>query len=80
MILLKTLLEKTFLLKTLKSINIVKRTPSMFPKIHENIRSKNLFLRLYLITTKYKREKKMLRKMILFDYIVKNIKKKIKYN
>ena len=75
MIFLKTLLKKTFLLKTLKSRNIAKRTPSMFPKIHENIRSKNLFLRLYLITTKYKREKKMLRKMILFDCIVKNTKK-----
>ena len=66
MILLKTLLEKTFLLKTLKSRNIAKRTSSMFPKIHENIRSKNLFLRLYLIT---------IRKMILFDCIVKNTKK-----
>ena len=66
MIFLKTLLKKTFLLKTLKSRNIAKRTPSMFPKIHENIRSKNLFLRLYLIT---------IRKMILFDCIVKNTKK-----
>ena len=53
------------LLKTLKSRNIAKRTSSMFPKIHENIRSKNLFLRLYLIT---------IRKMILFDCTIKNIK------
>ena len=52
-----TFWENTFIKNTL-SRNIVKHTPSMFQKIYENIRSKNLFLTFFLLQQNTKGRKK----------------------